>query len=56
MGDDGSLFILCSIHIVHGYGTDERCEGNVVHASKLLVNEHSSGSRINEGRGLNGLV
>ena len=53
---DHSLFVLGAVDVVYRYVVNERGEGDVVVSSELFVDEHSSSSRVDEGRGFDGSV
>ena len=53
---DYSLFVLGAVDVVYRYVVNERGEGNVVVSSELFINEHSSSSRADKGRGFDGSV
>ena len=53
---DHSLLVLGAVDVVYRYVVNEWGEGDVVVSSELFINEHSSSSRVDEGRGFDGSV
>ena len=53
---DYSLLVLGAVDVVYRYVVDKRGKGDVVVSGELFVNEHSSSSRVDEGRGFDGSV